>query len=203
MCRKMSALGTPLDALALDFLSFGFFPVVINNIWAWVAVMTAAVSFWRIRAVGPLASKSDDPDHKSSPLMVLPRPPQTTEEEEEAASEAASVSTPASSTTSLTKETSVAAAVDTTGGPTRGKFTVYYHEDESEEGEFDDEGGVGEVGKGGGGDDYWWDNWEKVMRMRIGDGDHMGWYRYQDLTVLDGNVVRLWDGCRDKSTISL
>lgn len=59
------------------------------------------------------------------------------------------------------------------------------------------------MGKGGGGDDYWWDNWEKVMRMRIGGGDHMGWYRYQDLTVLDGNVVRLWDGCRDKSTISL
>lgn len=123
MCRKMSALGTPLDALALDFLSFGFFPVVINNIWAWVAVITAAVSFWRIRAVGPLASKSDDPDHKSSPLTVLPPPPQTTEEEEEAASEAASVSTSASSTTPLTKETSVAAAVDTTGGPTRGKFT--------------------------------------------------------------------------------
>lgn len=205
MIVKMNSLGTPvIDALALDYLGFSFLPVVINNIWTWVAVITAAVSFWRIRAVVPVGLESDSQDESSPPLMVSVSPPPHTEEKEkekEAAMEP--VSTLASSTTTSSTRAPSAVDVDTTGGPTRGKFTVYY-EDESEgevawEGGVDD-GGVAEVGRGTGGD-YWCDNWEKVMRMRI-EGD-MGWHRYQDLTVLDGNVVRLWDGCRDKSSIFL
>ncbi|XP_058215646.1 uncharacterized protein LOC131326784 [Rhododendron vialii] len=192
----MNSLGTPvIDALALDYLGFSFLPVVINNIWTWAAVITAAVSFWRIRAVG---LKSDSQD-ESSPRMVSVSPSPHTEEKEAVMEPA---STLASSTTTSSTRVPSAVDVDTTGGPRRGKFTVYY-EDESE-GEVAweegvDDGGVVEVGRGTGGD-YWCDNWEKVMRMRIEQGD-MRWYRYQDLTVLDGNVVRLWDGCRDKSSI--
>lgn len=189
----MNSLGTPvIDALALDYLGFSFLPVVINNIWTWVAVITAAVSFWRIRAV---SLKSDSQDESSPPLMVSVSPPPHTEEKEAVMEPVTNL---ASSTT-----TSSAVDVDTTGGPTRGKFTVYY-EDESEgevawEGGVDDDGDVAEVGRGTGGG-YWCDNWEKVMRMRV-EGD-MGWHRYQDLTVFDGNVVRLWDGSRDKSTVA-
>ncbi|KAF7143685.1 hypothetical protein RHSIM_Rhsim05G0003600 [Rhododendron simsii] len=181
----MNSLGTPvpvIDALALDYLGFSFLPVVINNIWTWVAVITAAVSFWRIRAV---SLKSDIQDESSPPMVSVSPPPHT--EEKEAVMEPAS--TLASSTTTPSTRVPLAVDVDTTGGPTRGKFTVYY-EDESEgevawEGGVDD-GGVAEVGRGTGGE-YWCDNWEKVMRMRI-EQDDMGWYRYQDLTVLDGNV---------------
>ncbi|KAE8724471.1 hypothetical protein F3Y22_tig00010526pilonHSYRG00014 [Hibiscus syriacus] len=39
-----------------------------------------------------------------------------------------------------------------------------------------------------------WESWERVLRLRKGE---TGWYRYQDLTAINGNVVRLWDGsCR-------
>lgn len=34
------------------------------------------------------------------------------------------------------------------------------------------------------------DGWEMVLKMKTAE---MGWYLYQDLTVLDGNVVRLWN----------
>ncbi|CAL0304823.1 unnamed protein product [Lupinus luteus] len=38
----------------------------------------------------------------------------------------------------------------------------------------------------------WWEKWEKVMRLRNGVNEK-GWYTCQDLTELNGNVVRLWD----------
>ncbi|KAK6152060.1 hypothetical protein DH2020_014695 [Rehmannia glutinosa] len=39
----------PVEALALNYLSYGFLTAV-NNIWAWVAVITAAVGLWRMKA---------------------------------------------------------------------------------------------------------------------------------------------------------
>ena len=64
-----------------------------------------------------------------------------------------------------------------------------------------DDGGVGSLGAVvRGGDDGWCENWENLWRMRI--GDDMGWYRYQDLRVMDGNVVRLWDGGRGRRPLS-
>lgn len=39
----------------------------------------------------------------------------------------------------------------------------------------------------------WYENWEKVIRTKTGE---MEWYNYQDLMLIDGNIVRLWEGCR-------
>ncbi|KAL8488139.1 hypothetical protein ACS0TY_023968 [Phlomoides rotata] len=44
----MDALESPLEALAFNYLTYGLLTAV-KNIWARVAVITAAVSFWRIR----------------------------------------------------------------------------------------------------------------------------------------------------------
>lgn len=77
------------------------------------------------------------------------------------------------------------------------KFTLYYHEDEddiesecevsvetlkiTEELWEEKEGRLG-----------WWESWEKLLRTRNGENEG-GWYTYQDLTVINGNVVRFWD----------
>ncbi|CAN0913878.1 hypothetical protein LINGRAHAP2_LOCUS28196 [Linum grandiflorum] len=74
---------------------------------------------------------------------------------------------------------------------TKGKFVTYYRETEEEE-EVEEMSGDGEEdgGGGGGGEGLW----EAEVRLKMREG--MGWYRYQDLTAINGNVVRLWDGVR-------
>ncbi|VVB05214.1 unnamed protein product [Arabis nemorensis] len=62
-------------------------------------------------------------------------------------------------------------------GVTKGKLTVYYDDQEID-------GESTTVHYGGG---EWW---ERVVRMR---NEADGWYRYVDLTEVNGNVVRLWD----------
>ncbi|GAB4838148.1 hypothetical protein Ancab_027677 [Ancistrocladus abbreviatus] len=75
-------------------------------------------------------------------------------------------------------------------GVTKGKFTVAYYSDEEEveEREDDDEWDEGVV-RG-----CWRDQESKVVdvmtRLRM---EHMGWHKYQDLKVLDGSVVWLWE----------
>lgn len=183
----MDLLDSPLEALALNYLSVGFLTIV-NNLWTWVAVITAAVSFWRIRAAGgaPTYLKSDGSpppprnDQRSSGSELVPEisVPDVSADEPPAPA-------PAS-------EIVVGDDVKVDDGVTKGaKFVaVFYGEDDREgDGELtsaneweengDDEG-CGE----------WWERWERVLRTRTGE---MGWYSYQDLTVLNGNVVRLWD----------
>ncbi|RDY10797.1 hypothetical protein CR513_04622, partial [Mucuna pruriens] len=90
-------------------------------------------------------------------------------------------------------------------GVNKGKFTLYYEgerECQSEETiteEWEDWDGRGE----------WWESWERLLRMKQGENEK-GWYTCQDLTVLNGSVVRLWDGAftaksrtRDTSTCVL
>ncbi|CAL5375609.1 unnamed protein product [Camellia sinensis] len=179
--KKMNmnnVLDSPLEALAVNYLSFGFLTAV-NKIWTWVAVITAAVSLWRIKASG---GPTSDPDELPPPdTAALNSEPPSTSTESVAVASAPAV-----------------CAVETTEAVTRGKFTVYYEDDSVV-----DEGGdgdFGEVGCGGGENlcDGWKWKWEKEMKMRM--GNEMGWYHYQDLTVLDGNVVRLWDGCKGRSS---
>ncbi|GFY98555.1 hypothetical protein Acr_12g0010960 [Actinidia rufa] len=160
---EVNSLESPLEALAFNDLSFGFL-TGINNLWTWVAVITAAVSFWRIRA------------------------------SEEATDEPAFIS----------RRTTTAPPMEATEGATRGKFTVYFEKEGEGEGASEeevDDGGVGSLGAVvRGGYDGLCENWENLWRMRI--RDNMGWYRYQDLTVMDGNVVKLWDGGRGRSPLS-
>ncbi|XP_047951858.1 uncharacterized protein LOC125197190 [Salvia hispanica] len=74
-------------------------------------------------------------------------------------------------------------------GITKMKFSLYYAEEEED---FGGDDGGGEREECGGGAAFGGD-WEGVIAMRMGD---MGWYRWQDRTVLSGNVVRLWEGRR-------
>lgn len=181
----MDVLDSPLEALALNYLSVGFLTIV-NNLWTWVAVITAAVSFWRIRAAGggPTCLKSDSsppPPPNDQSLGGSELVPEISAPDVSADEPPAPAPAPASEM--------VVGDDKVDDGVTKGtKFVaVYYGEDDGREltaanelEESGDDEGCGE----------WWESWERVLTTKTGE---MGWYRYQDLTVLNGNVVRLWD----------
>ncbi|KAE8735287.1 Plant invertase/pectin methylesterase inhibitor superfamily protein [Hibiscus syriacus] len=187
-------LDSPIESLAFNYVSFGIFTVG-NNLWTWIAVVTAALSFWKIRAAaGAVVSsgyvQSNDPKPSTSISDESPPVPEPDSEQP----------TPSSSVV----DTSVSPLVCRGEVVTRGKFklTVYF-DDDGEESDVDvDDGGVRVTGRsdGGGGDcNEWWESWEGVLKLRNGE---TGWYRHQDLSALNGNVVRLWDEsckCRTKA----
>lgn len=172
----MNALESPpLEALAFNYLTYGVLTAV-NNIWTVVALLTAAVSFWRIKSLS-VSPKSDPPPRvrDSSPAKFSPPPPEPVE------------------CLQVERVRSFRTA-ESGDGTTRGKFTVYYNEEDNvREGEGESESECeGFDGRYCYGRDEGW-----YERMKMGGGR---WYRYQDLTVLDGNVVRLWDGgCRGRN----
>ncbi|CAM8926376.1 unnamed protein product [Rhodiola kirilowii] len=164
-----------VEALAFNYFRFGLF-VVVNNLWTLVAVVTAAVSFWRFRLVPSLTRRlfrvSVVVDSAESPTVI---------------------SRPAVDETMIPPEASSAAVifrgVDRDGGVVKGNrvYSRFYYDDVivDEEEEEDDEGLVAMHED------------ETVCfvseKLRLLD---LGFYEYQDLRVLDGNVVRLWDSCR-------
>ncbi|GMJ07265.1 hypothetical protein like AT5G20790 [Hibiscus trionum] len=182
-------LDSPLEALAFNYVSFGIFTVV-NNLWALVAVVTAGLSFWRIRAAAAAAGATTSAgcvqsDDQKPSLSISDR----ARDESRPIPEAGDKLTPSASVV----ETSVSPLAGR--GVTKGgkfKVTVYY-EDDREKSDVDVDGEMTGTGwSDGGGDCNEW--WERVLRLRNGE---MGWYRYQDLAALNGNVVRLWDeSCR-------
>lgn len=166
-----------LEALTFNYLSFG----VINNLWTWIAVITAAVSFWKIRASGcpkpELLPPLDD--------RVSDRP-----DPEPEVSELDAVSEPA-----CAPRVVVGYGGADIDGVTKGKFTVYYEDDvecESEEALTVTDEWEDRRGRSDGCDSEWWEGWERLLRLRVGEIEN-GWYTCQDLTALNGNVVRLWD----------
>ena len=206
----MNALDSQLEALAFNYLSFGFSRIV-NHIWAWVAVVSAAVNFCRLSAVKIVcgASKSVNGDTEFSdadqpivvpttaPKSVLAAVVETTTGRTTRGEKFTKAVIDQPITVSTTATRAVVAVVETIEGTTRGgKFRVFYEGDdvegEAEEGG-DNFGGFAAVVGGGKEDCYWCEDKNRVLVMRMGA---MGWYRNQDLTVLNGNVVRLWDGCR-------
>ncbi|KAH6818391.1 hypothetical protein C2S51_001994, partial [Perilla frutescens var. frutescens] len=168
-----AALDSPLEALAINYLAYGFLTAV-NNIWAWIAVITAAVSFWRIRALPSstpeLSIRSQDaaPETSTAPPWVA----------ESAAAEPDNVSTTSESTPAKTS-----CRVLEREGSTKMKFSLYYKEDQEEDFRENDDGGDNEDGGGGAAVlrnkvlDAWRGDWEGMVAMRMGD---MGWYRWQD-----------------------
>ncbi|GMH23291.1 hypothetical protein Nepgr_025134 [Nepenthes gracilis] len=191
----MNVLDSPPDALLFDSAALGF---VFNNLWTWVAVLAAAsISYWRLKGGAASVSsqiKSDPLPHdtvsevKSQITAPLFRQP---------------TSNPGGADASAlgTSEASVSNVCDGDLAPTKGKFAVYY--EAAEEMESVDEDGDAEERPGweeGGGLPIvrrWW-RWDDdkeldaaATRLRMGD---LGWHRYQDLTVLNGSVVRLWEG---------
>ncbi|XP_021805071.1 uncharacterized protein LOC110749299 [Prunus avium] len=192
-----SVLDSPLEALAFNYASFGLFTVV-NNLWTWVAVVTAAVSFLSLRrrpstraastAISSSCLKFNSPpsndDRSSNGLSLVPEitPSETAEEPP------CSVLSPVAAPCKFEDDRVVV---------TKGlKYTLYYADKaegdvdltaEEEEEEAGECAGDEAVAEGCG-------EWlEGVLGLRLGE---MGWYRHQDLTELNGNVVRLWDDCR-------
>ncbi|CAH8267283.1 unnamed protein product [Arabidopsis lyrata] len=182
----MATLDSPLEVLAFDYVNF-----VFNNLWTWIAVVTAAVSFWRIRATTTSGGGGRDDGFIDESPREPPKP--------QATKAALVVETkPPSVKVTETEDWSLLLCND---GVTKGKLTVYYEEMIDGEREEDD-GETTVVKYGGGASGEWWERWERVVKMRNGDE---GWYRYVDLTVINGNVVRLWDanGVRNGGWVSV
>jgi len=203
----MDVLDSPIDALVFDYVNLGIL-TIINNLWTWVAVITAAVSFWRIRAAGAvktLAEPSPSPDYIERKITELSHP-----ETSSSSSSSSSTTTTTTTTTTTPKSVTEPAApgsassspsVFEDNGAKKGKFVVYYYQDDDRQNEGSIDDGeeeltvLGQWGRCRGEITLW----ERMLRVRMGE---YGWYRCQDLTVINGNVVRLWDGVRREKNSS-
>ncbi|XP_019193174.1 PREDICTED: uncharacterized protein LOC109187442 [Ipomoea nil] len=162
----MNTLDSPVEALAFNYLRF-------DKLWTWwVSVLAAAAGFWRIKV--PSLSPPSKPSSEPCQAAAARRP--------------ASSEPPSTAPRTTVTPFSASEGVD---GSTKGKFAAYFDCDDELAGGNDAESN----GNGGGGGEVlvkdWYGCWERVMETRMGE---MGWYRYQDITVIDGNVVRLWEG---------
>ncbi|XP_004488125.1 uncharacterized protein [Cicer arietinum] len=172
-----------VEALAFNYLNFGLV-TILNNLWTWLALLTAALSFWKIRSSG--CPKSVDPN------SIIPDP----------------VKKPLLPFEDVTDKIisprkTLTVGCDEVDGVRKGKFTVYYEEDMQcgrRESTGDNfcyrllpvaEGWVPEERETR--ETEWWRCWEKVLTLRNGENEN-GWYTCQDLTELNGNVVKFWDG---------
>lgn len=173
-------LESPLDALALNYLSYGFF-LAVNSVWAWIAVLTAALSFWRIRTssssqLPPRDASNDTASASSAPLEHC----DNGEEAQLVASSAPAAAAPG--------------GVVEEEGSRKTKFRLYYEEDDfSRENDDDDEAEDTGITAAEAANGKLWsfrDDWERMMAVRMGD---LGWHRWVDMAALDGSVVRLWD----------
>ncbi|XP_030530566.2 uncharacterized protein LOC115741015 [Rhodamnia argentea] len=189
------AMASRVEALAFQYVGLGLFTVV-NNLWTLVAVVTAAVSVWSIRA----ATGSSTVRRRHQPRSSPPcgdggsigrsdgcREQRPADAEEESAPAAVDDSSAAS--TSADYPSSGLGDGVTKG---RRKFTTYYKEDgrcEAAAAEVKEEEEEAGEGSSCGGEE-WWESWERVLKVRNGE---MSWYRCQDTGVINGAVVRLWD----------
>ncbi|KAK4266059.1 hypothetical protein QN277_027032 [Acacia crassicarpa] len=177
----MNALHSPLDALAFDYATFGFFTLV-NNHWTWFALLTAAFSLWKIRA------------KPHSPPPPTPPPPPSTDKKLDGCPSTGD-EPPVGKIFLYETPTGTSADVFSAGdGLIKGKFTVYYEEDrecEPYEEVTEAEAETAAFCHGGCGcKSEWSEKWDKMLEFRMGV---KGWYMNQDLTDLNGNVVRFWD----------
>ncbi|QCE13601.1 uncharacterized protein LOC114164158 [Vigna unguiculata] len=171
----MNVLDSNVEALAFNYLSFGLL-TALNSLWTWLALLTAALSFWKIRSAGyPRPRPTSKPMPETRPSAEPAR------------------QTPNKEKTQPTREAVNAngGAEEDVDGLTKGKFTVYYdgHVQCTCDSESENEG-CGERERSG---TEWWERWERLLRLRNGESEN-GWYTWQDVTELNGNVVRLWDG---------
>lgn len=175
------------EILAFNCVSFSFFTIV-NNVWTWVAVITAAVSIWRMKYFAAGCTTSSSSCNVLSGLLPS-KCDQTlngsiSSDDEPASSDSASA-------IGLISHGENEIAV------TKGvKFIDAYYVDKQEvDGELtvEDENDLQAVE----GCRERWESWDKELKMRMGD---VSWYRYQDLTDLNGNVVRFWDDCIAKKS---
>ncbi|PNX87550.1 hypothetical protein L195_g043641 [Trifolium pratense] len=170
-------LDSNVEALAFNYLNFGLI-TILNNLWTWLALLTAALSFWKIRSSGcpkePISIKADT----CVSISTISVNDEMTE-----------IETPIKKTS-----TEIFDGVD---GVMKGKFTVYF-KDDMQCGLIDSTSCYDRLlpvaeGWEQEGELEWCKCWEKVLRLRNGVTEN-GWYTCQDLTELNGNVVKIWDG---------
>ncbi|GAB2291555.1 hypothetical protein Dimus_025809 [Dionaea muscipula] len=219
----MNVLNTPLESL-LFFDASAVGGSVVHNVWTWIALISAVFSFWGFRLLPSASSSSPSskpPPPTSHPFATSRLVPSSSEDSTSTTTTSSSSNPIQAGTLSLMLPTTsfCTAAVRVDEKTRCRKFTVVYcgdlvvEEDEREEvggGDLIDDGmdggddGGDELVRRWGAGGHWGkgdhrDNWGVgyVVEMRMGD---MGWYRCQDLSVLDGSVIRLWDrarGCCD------
>ncbi|XP_030448455.1 uncharacterized protein LOC115671119 [Syzygium oleosum] len=197
------AIDSRVEALAFQYVSFGLFTVA-SNLWTLVAVVTAAVSVWSIRAAAAGSSAVRRRREPRGDGGAISRSSGDGPIPERRLADVAERSVPAAADDSGAASTSAGYPGSELGdGVTRGrtKFTAYYKDDGEREREAasaaaaveegEEEDAAGEGGSCGGGE--WWESWERVLKARNGE---MWWYRCQDTGVINGAVVRLWDESR-------
>lgn len=155
----MYLLESPLEALA-----FRYSAALAGSAWTWLAVVFAALGFWRIRLVGSTIK----PDPKPEPPQVAAKP-----------TEAVIVGHNDNKDPPMRR-----CHVDRKGdcSLTKGRFTAYFHVEDNGHGYECD--GVSDVA---------YEEEETPLWRPEGMRGDLGWYRYVDLTAIDGSVVRLWD----------
>ncbi|MFS7982790.1 hypothetical protein Hanom_Chr10g00967031 [Helianthus anomalus] len=160
------SMSMALEALAINYLT--------HTVWAWIAFLTAALSFWKIN---PSPSPLPPPAHPiSTSTSPPPPPPPPLSDDEPDPDDQQEV--PSSSTT-------IFCSLENTRS---GKFRVYY-DGIAVAARRPIKGSVirlhnpqrAVLGDHG---------WEALLKLKTAE---MGWYRYQDLTMLDGSVVQLWN----------
>ncbi|XP_010667546.2 uncharacterized protein LOC104884568 [Beta vulgaris subsp. vulgaris] len=198
----MNGLDSPLEALAFIPLNLGpLFSAAIINLWTWLAVFTAAFSFWRLRLSSPKSHISLSPP-KPNP------PPNTTtsflfEERENVEQH--------HDDEQEQQQEGEGDGVVLTRGNSKKFFTSYYKEREHDDGDdddhHDDDGNVHDHDDHDdddvmdGGDEVEGD--QCVMIKKWGSSEFtvdFGWYNYQNRNVIDGSVVRLWEEERESSS---
>ncbi|XP_077234650.1 uncharacterized protein LOC143876848 [Tasmannia lanceolata] len=194
----MDVLESPLEAFVLSF----YFLTTVRSFWTWGALLLAAgFSFWRIRTVGSQSRpKSDD-----SSWRIRSVGSETSLKFENNSSDRRTttvVPTQTRDPLDLTPSPSPSAHSINGGdeedeGGRKGKFTVYYYDDSVR-----DDGELTVInswieGEGKGISESLWEV-EGVVRLPVRRALDLGWYRFQDLTVLNGNVVKLWNGERSR-----
>ena len=178
----MNVLDSNVEALAFNYLSFGLL-TALNNLWTWLALLTAAFSFWKIRSTGCLKPEpKPEAQVQAQPYIRPDRVADLLTVEKTEPTQQDAVLVPFSPS-----------LLQGENGARKGKFTVYYEKDMDMQGTCGErEGLLTAWEEKEGTETEWWKRWERLLRLRNGENEN-GWYTWQDLTELNGNVVRFWD----------
>ncbi|XP_028782747.1 uncharacterized protein LOC114738847 [Neltuma alba] len=178
----MNAFDSPLEALTFNYASFGL-SILVNNLWTWLALLTAALSLWKIR---------------TKPRLPPPPPPTPPSNDQSLNGSRSTGDERLVENTVLhevPEKGPVTAGVFSEGdidGVTKKKFTIFYEKESKYESEEELTETETEMccDDGCGFKSEWWEKWDKMLKARMGVNS---WYMYQDSTNLNSNVVRFWD----------
>ncbi|XP_076913446.1 uncharacterized protein LOC143572071 [Bidens hawaiensis] len=155
-----------LEALAINYLT--------QSVWAWLAFLTAALSFWKIK------SSIHHNNDNISPKLLSPSPPPPPPP-------------PPSPSPPLQTSNQQQTTFCLLENRRNGKYSVYYGEDAyigRKESRKTIRRHNNNNNNNNNNPDGLGDEWEALLKLKTME---MGWYRYQDLTLLDGIVVRFWN----------